>query len=101
MTAQLEFDESELQLIAATTMMMQRVMSVGAAQHLARQFMKVPIELTRADLNIVAAMMGALQREIKRDKVLPHPERMRVIRQAQTIINKIEESLHARPPAIV
>lgn len=99
--SEINFTDGEMQLIAATTMMMQRVMSHGAAQHLARQFLKVPIELTRADLSIVATMMGALQREIRRDKVLPGSERMRVIAEAQVIINKIEESLHVRPSTVV
>lgn len=94
-------ETEEVQLIAATLFMMQRVMgNNGLAQHLARQFLSPVPNFSRADAEVICAALGALQRQIRTDTVLTRGQRESVIARAQTIINKLERS-HERTPAVL
>ena len=87
---QAELTDSDIQLIAAMLLMMARLIPNGTAQHIARKFLSFPIELERADVEVICAGLVGMSSSVKEDRVLPPEEKLRVRNHAARIIEKLE-----------
>lgn len=88
-----ELNEEDLQLIAATLLMVARLIPNGTAQDISRKFLARPICLTSHDVHVICAALTGMSTAIKEDRVLPHREILRACNHATLIIQKLQRGI--------
>jgi len=73
--------------------MMGRLMSPGLAQHFAAQFLSSEPSFTDAEIEVLCAALGAMSKQIGKDRRVP-PTQVKLIQyRAAVIIQKLERGI--------